>query len=89
MQVEEGTAMSTVQDLYRNSVRPLPPSDRLRLAALILDDLSVVEAASGAQTGERVHLLDFVKTLPPGPRCFATWGDFEQALQMERDSWDR
>jgi len=35
----------TARELYDNTIRKLPPVDRLRLASLILDDLA---AASGA-----------------------------------------
>lgn len=31
---------ATAQDIYAESVRTLPPSERLRLAALILDELT-------------------------------------------------
>lgn len=32
--------MPTAEDVYRKTIRPLPPNERLRLAALILDDLA-------------------------------------------------
>lgn len=34
----------TLIDIYRRSIRPLPPGDRLQLARLILNDLSTGEA---------------------------------------------
>jgi hypothetical protein len=33
--------------------------------------------------------LEFLETLPPGPRAFKTWEEYEQHLREERDSWDR
>jgi hypothetical protein len=33
--------------------------------------------------------LEFLESLPPGPRAFKTWEEYEQHLQKERDSWDR
>lgn len=33
--------------------------------------------------------LDFLESLPPGPRAFKTWEEYEQHLRNERDSWDR
>jgi hypothetical protein len=33
--------------------------------------------------------LEFLESLPPGPRAFKTWEEYEQHLQGERDSWDR
>jgi hypothetical protein len=32
--------MATPQQIYDQSVRPLPPSERLRLATIILEDLA-------------------------------------------------
>jgi hypothetical protein len=33
--------------------------------------------------------LDFLDSLPPGPRAFKTWEEYEQHLREERDSWER
>lgn len=33
--------------------------------------------------------LEFLESLPPGPRAFKTWDDYERHLREERDSWDR
>lgn len=33
--------------------------------------------------------LDFLESLPSGPRAFKTWEDYESHLEKERDSWDR
>jgi hypothetical protein len=33
--------------------------------------------------------LEFLESLPPGPRAFKTWEEYEQHLREERDSWDR
>ncbi|MCC6423676.1 MAG: hypothetical protein IT447_09390 [Phycisphaerales bacterium] len=35
--------MGKIQDLYRTSVRPMLPAERLQLARLILDDLAPSE----------------------------------------------
>jgi hypothetical protein len=35
--------MGKIQDLYRSSVRPMLPAERLQLARLILDDLAPSE----------------------------------------------
>jgi len=37
----------------------------------------------------RVSFLDFVQTVAPGPRPFATWEAYEHALQEEKQAWDR
>lgn len=33
--------------------------------------------------------LEFLESLPPGPRAFKTWEEYEQRLREEKDSWDR
>ena len=33
--------------------------------------------------------LEFLESLPPGPRAFKTWEECEQFLREERNSWDR
>ena len=36
----------------------------------------------------RVSMLEFLESLPPGPRAFQTWEEYEQHLREEKDSWD-
>jgi hypothetical protein len=33
--------------------------------------------------------LEFLDSLPAGPRAFKTWEEYEQFLREERNSWDR
>jgi hypothetical protein len=33
--------------------------------------------------------LDFLESLPPGPRAFPTWEEYERHLREEKESWDR
>jgi hypothetical protein len=33
--------------------------------------------------------LEFLKSLPPGPRAFPTWEEYERHLQEEKDAWER
>lgn len=46
------------------------------------DRLAVPETA-------RMSLLEFLDSLPPGPRSASTWEEIERNLQEDRDSWDR
>jgi len=32
--------------------------------------------------------LEFLESLPPGPRAFKTWEQYERFLREERNSWD-
>lgn len=33
--------------------------------------------------------LDFLESLPPGPRAFPTWEEYDRHLREERDAWER
>jgi hypothetical protein len=33
--------------------------------------------------------LEFLESLPPGPRAFPTWEEYEKHLQEEKDAWER
>lgn len=33
--------------------------------------------------------LEFLESLPPGPRAFPTWEEYERHLREEKDSWER
>jgi hypothetical protein len=37
----------------------------------------------------RVSMLEYLTTLPPGPRAFDTWDEYEQHLRQEKDEWER
>jgi hypothetical protein len=37
----------------------------------------------------RLSMLELLETLPPGPRAFDTWEEYEQHLREEKDAWDR
>ena len=43
------------------------------------------------QVGQKVSMLEFLQSLPPGPspRCFPTWEEYERHLREEKDSWER
>lgn len=33
--------------------------------------------------------LEFLESLPSGPRAFPTWEEYERHLRKEKDSWER
>jgi hypothetical protein len=93
--------MPTAQEVYENTIRPLPPAERLRLAALILEELTAgtsVDVSEGsspqshpstAPSSQRRSMLELLESLPPGPRLFKTPEEADRYIQEERDSWDR
>jgi hypothetical protein len=36
----------------------------------------------------KMAMIDLVKTLPPGPRAFDTWEEYERFLEEEKNSWE-
>lgn len=34
-------------------------------------------------------IVEFLDSLPAGPRSYVTWADFDRRFQEERDAWDR
>lgn len=73
--------MQDAQELYRKTVSQLPPEERLRLAALILSELT--EQPSDANHSA-LSLLD---KMPVG-RLFKTSEETDEYLREERDSWE-
>lgn len=49
------------------------------------------EAAANAisDNTSKLSLLEFVQSIPPGPRPFSSWEAYENALQEEKDAWER
>ena len=53
------------------------------------DEVEVVVSPRTARALVATSVLEFVDSLPDGPRAFATWDEYEQHLRQERESWDR
>jgi hypothetical protein len=41
------------------------------------------------ETPRKPTLLEWLGSLPPGPRSAESWEEFERQFQEERNSWDR
>ena len=68
----------------------------VRLGPLIEDcqgttgiDLQLLVVLPGEARPQFGSALEFLESLPPGPRAFKTWEEYEQHLREERNSWDR
>ena len=71
-------------------IAPLPEGARV--------EITVNEAEAPAKTqdelGEQgaaaapVSMREFLESLPPGPRAFKTWEEYERHLREEKDAWD-
>ena len=51
--------------------------------------VEVIVVLPGMPKPQFESALDFLESLPPGPRAFKTWDEYEQHLREERDAWDR
>jgi len=97
--IREGQIMAvTVGGFVKNGVvvpnAPLPEGAQVEIrlserAASVPAKGKNELAADGAVSGARLSMLEFLESLPPGPRAFQTWEDYEQHLREEKDAWER
>ncbi len=72
--------MPNVQTIYHQSIRPLPDDDKLRLASIILQDLSGDRAS-------KISALDLLQSIPDD-RVFNSAEEVDAHILSERESWD-
>ena len=72
----------------RRVVLTLPPEVPTGQAELVVSVASA-SAANKESTVQFGSALEFLQSLPPGPRAFKTWEEYERHLRQERESWDR
>jgi hypothetical protein len=68
------------------------PGHRLEVSAPELPEGAKVEVIVllPEQPGpHKMSVLEFLESLPPGPRAFKTWEEYEQHLREEKDAWER
>ena len=53
------------------------------------DDVDVYLVPRASETASRRSVLEFLDSLPSGPRSAPTWEEVERRFQEERDAWDR
>lgn len=76
--------MQDAKEIYVNEVSRLPSSERLRLAALILSELTRESEPPVTTSRVALELLDEMA----GGRLFKTAAEADRYLNVERDSWD-
>lgn len=72
--------MPNVQTIYRQTILPLPDDDKLRLASIILQDLS------GDRTS-KTAALDLLQSIP-ADRVFDSPEEVDEHILSERETWD-
>jgi hypothetical protein len=68
------------------------PGHRLEISDPKLPDgakVAVTVLLPESSKPPRTSMLEFLASLPPGPRAFPTWEAYEQHLREEKDAWDR
>ena len=72
--------MQSVQTIYQQTILPLPKSEKLRLATIILQSLS-------DDTEKTTSALDFLENLQI-EKVFKSADEVDRHLKAERESWD-
>ena len=72
--------MQNVETIYQQTVLPLPSSEKLRLATIILQSLSQPQTKSQSA-------FDLLQTIEK-TQVFATSEEVNQHLKAEREDWD-
>ena len=68
------------------------PGHRLEVTAPELPDgakVEVIVVLPEEAKQHRLSMLELVESLPPGPRAFKTWEEYEQHLREEKAVWER
>ena len=68
------------------------PGHRLEVSAPELPEgvkVEVIVVLPEQPEPRRVSMLEFLESLPPGPRAFPTWEEYEKHLREEKNAWER
>ena len=75
--------MQNVQEFYATSISQMPPNEKLKLAAMILTNLTNGET----NNEQRQSVKQMVREMPAG-RLFKTSAEADEHLEQERASWE-
>lgn len=75
--------MPSVETIYKETVLPLPPSDRIRLAEIILEHANEGKPPINGH----ISALELLQSLPI-ERAFPDADSVDKHLETERESWD-
>jgi hypothetical protein len=68
------------------------PGHRVEISAPELPEGATVEVIvvlPASPETRRISMLEFLESLPPGPRAFPTWEEYERHLREEKNAWER
>ena len=75
--------MPSIETIYNETVLPLPPSDRIRLAEVIMEHAN----QDGLSANGNLSALELLENLPRA-RVFQDVRSVDKHLEAERESWD-
>jgi len=87
--------MATAADGLRMALHAtarVQPGNKIEITAPELkegQDVDVFLIARPSQSHPGRSVLEFLDSLPPGPRSAPTWDEIEGRIQEERNAWDR
>ena len=68
----------------------VPPDKRIEIPVPDFDagtPIDVFLVASQDPTPSNQSVLEYLESLPPGPRLSDSWEEIEESLRAERESW--
>jgi hypothetical protein len=71
--------MPSVETIYEQTVLPLPPEERVKLARIIMEHAD--------EDIPRLSAYDYIESLA-GTRLFKDSASVDEYLRSERESWD-
>jgi hypothetical protein len=80
-----------MQSVVRTTTTVLP-GNRIELRTPDLPEGQCVEVVLRFESRDekvRGGILEFLDSLPPGPRSARTWEDLETSLRIEREAWNQ
>ncbi len=78
--------MQNASEIYAQSVKQLSSAERLRLATLILEDLTEEQTVNSKNS--EISAFELLESLPE-ERLFQTPDEVDRYLREERESWER
>ena len=90
-----GDSMATATDGLQNALHitaRVQSGNKIEITAPGLQegqDVNVYLVPRPSETPSRRSVLEFLDSLPSGPRSAPTWDEVERRFQEERDAWDR
>lgn len=80
---------STIDELYATQIKPRSPADRLRLLALLAQDMATLVQPQGDELEKMTITERLARANYTGGSLFKTADEVDAYIREERDSWER